>query len=127
MATEIEIGQAVFGNPTGDFGTPEYVDALVSALLEEIGRVYWNENQEEWTGYQDPKMKGVEARSYYWGDDEKEAALPNLKFDFSEQEIRWYKHPGRGQSSSLEWDEKQWREWFDEALKVIRSNEKPLY
>ena len=43
--------------------------------------------------------------------------LPN--FEFGEVEIRWYKHPGRGQSCNVKWDERQWRVWFDECMKAI--------
>ena len=123
MSKELELGQMIFGNPAGGFGTDEYTDALVKYLLSEIGRIYWNKNQDEWDYHDDPGLKGVEFRPYYWGDDNKEAEKPNLKFSHSPQEIRRYKHPGRGQSSSLKMDEKQWREWFEGALKVIRENE----
>lgn len=44
--------------------------------------------------------------------------LPNLKF--KEVRINWYKHMGRGMSVNVDWTEKQWRDWFDEAMKVIK-------
>jgi len=124
MSLEPEIGQAMFGNPTGDYGTEEWQDALVSALLSEISRVYWNRNQVEWRGLEDPGLEGVQVRPYYWGNDEEEQELPNLKFNFSQQEIRWYKYPGRGQSCLLEWEPQEWIEWFNKGLEVIRSNDK---
>ena len=127
MSREPELGQIVFGNPTGEYGTDDYVDALIDALLNEIERVYWNENQEEWNRADDPKMKGVDFRPYCWNEESEEAEKPNLKFDFSPQEIRWYKYPRRGQNCTIEWDEKEWREWFDEGMKVIRKNEKDLF
>ena len=127
MAREIEMGQAVFGNPTGDYGTPPFVDALVEGLLSEIDRVYWNVNHEQWNRHADPKIPGLEFRPYYWGDDETEADKPNLKFDFAEQEIRWYKHPGRGQSSSLEYTPAEWAEWYEQGLKIIGEADRDLY
>ena len=120
-----ELGQMAFGNPTGSHGTDDFIDALVDHLLAEIDRVYWNVYQREWDRSDDPKFSGVEFRPYYWGDDETEAEKPNLKFDFSPQEIRWYKHPGRGQSCSILWDAKQWREWVNMAVEVIRKSDKP--
>ncbi len=127
MSEQIELGQAVFGNPTGDYGTYEFADALIEALLSEIDRVYWNENQKQWDRGHDPELKGVEFRSYDWSENPATTYLPNLKFSHSPQEIRWYKHPGRGQSCSIQMSEKEWREWFDGALKVIRENEKDLF
>lgn len=123
MSSSPELGQIVFGNPTGDYGTTEWQDALVTALLNEIERVYWNKNQIEWQGYEDPELDGLEVRPYYWGDDEAKSELPNLKFGFSEQAIRWYKYPGRGQSCSVEFTPEQWIEWFERGLKEIRSND----
>ena len=78
MSQEPELGQIAFGNPTGDYGTEEWQDALLDYLLEEIDRIYWNNNQEEWNR-RDPEFSGVEFRPYYWGDNEKEASKPNFK------------------------------------------------
>ena len=127
MSDQPELGQIMFGNPTGAYGTEEWVDALVEALLYDIERVYWNQQQEQWNRYEDIKMEGVEFRPYYWGDNEEEAAKPNLKFDFSEQAIRWYKHPGRGQSSELKFTPEEWIEWFNKGMAVIRGNDKDLF
>lgn len=115
-----ELGQFVFGNPHGDFETPEWVDALIDKLLSEIERVCWNTQQVEWDRYGDPKLPGVIFRPYYWGDKAEEAEKPNLVFAFSPQEIRWYKHPGRGQSAAIEFSNSQWIEWFGKALDLIR-------
>jgi hypothetical protein len=81
----MELGQLAFGNPTGEYDMPTYATALVEFLKEEIERVYWNKNQEEWDGG-DPKIPGIQWNPYYWGDDEAEKEKPNLKFDFSKQE-----------------------------------------
>ena len=124
MSNNLELGQMAFGNPTGDYGTPEFVDALVDYLLNEIERVYWNKYQQEWNREDDPMLKGVIYNSYYWGDDEKEANKPNLAFQGLKQEIRCYKHFGRGQSSSLKYTEKSWRGWFDKAVGIINQNER---
>lgn len=126
MSKEPELGQMMFGNPTGNYGTKTYQDAFIYYLLDEIEKVYWNKYQVEWNRHYDPKFKGMEFRPYYWDEENPEAKKPNLKFDFSKQEIRWYKHPGRGQSCTLNWKAKMWTWWFNNALKVIRENDSEL-
>ena len=118
-----ELGQLAFGNPWGDFTCPPYVDALVRELLSEIRRVYWNKNQRDWSesGYPDPCIPGIEYRSYYWGDDEAEAAKPNFKH--GEIEVRWYKHPMRSSSLNVPPDPAVMIPWFDSALACIHAAE----
>lgn len=131
MSKEIELGQACFGNPTGDYGTEPFVDALVDGLLNEIERVFWNKNQAEWDRHEDPKIKGLEFKPYFWGNEEDpkdqiEMAKPNLKLVFSPQEVRWYKHPGRGQSCKLKWTAEEWKNWFEKGLEIINKSDKRL-
>lgn len=118
-----ELGQALFGNPTGSYALPEYVEALFFHILSEISRVYWNLNQESWSCRytSDPGIPGLTVRPYYWGEDEDESVKPN--FVFSDVEIRWYKYTGRGMSCSHELTEKEWVKWFDACIKVIRDYE----
>lgn len=119
MATEPEIGQMLFGAPTGDYGMPEYADALVHGLLSEIERVYWNLNQKEWDRYADPGLPGVEYHSYWWGDeDAPEAERPNLSFGDG-VEVRWYKYPGRGSTVNKKMSAADWCEWFTRAHALI--------
>ena len=110
-AYEPELGQAVFGAPTGAFECPAYVDAFLDYLLWRIGLVVWNRDQKEWDKYEDPKIEGLEYRPYCWDDTSPEAELPNLKW--GEAEIRWYKYPGRGMSVNKEWGPSEWVKWFD--------------
>ena len=123
MSKKPELGQMMFGNPTGKYGTEEWQDALIDYLLEEIKRVYWNRNQEELDNFDDCKLKGIKIKSYYWGNDKRIAKKPNLKFIGLEQEIYWYKYPVRGQSCSKKLTTKEWIKWFNQALKIIRDNE----
>lgn len=125
MSKEPELGQLCFGNPTGEYGTEEWHDALVDYLLEEITRVYWNINQKEWEMDFDPELEGVKFRHYWWGDeDDLKASLPNLKFKGMKQAIYWYKYPGRGQSCRVQYTPEEWIEWFNKSLKIIRKNDK---
>src|SRR3990167_8428012 len=96
-----EMGQAMFGNPTGRYELPEYAEAMLFHIFKEIERMYWNNNQAQWENYQDPGIPGIEVRPYYWGNEEdekdrKRMELPN--FQFERGQIRWYKYPGRGMS-----------------------------
>ena len=118
-----ELGQMIFGNPTGDYDCPDYVITLLEGLLGEIERVYWNRGQEAWERFHDPKIPGITFRPYYWGDDETEASLPNFVVEGVNAEIRWYKHPHRGVSATVNWDPDQWVVWFDVAMKLITEHE----
>lgn len=118
----MELGQIVFGNPVGKFETYNYQDALILSLISEMETVYWNKNQKEWDRYSDPGFVGITFRPYYWGDNEEEAAKPNLTVAFSEQEIRWYKHPGRSMTVTLDWTPEQWADWYEKSYQLIWSN-----
>lgn len=120
MASEPELGQMLFGAPTGEYGTSELGDACVKHVLAEIDRVFWNRNQKKWDRYEDPKIPGVTFRPYYWGDDEPEAALPNLTIDGSPVEIRWYKYPMRGGSVNLDLTPDAWQEWLNLSIRTIQ-------
>ena len=118
-----ELGQLIYGNPTGDYACPEWVNALVEEIISEIWRVYWNANQREWNKLDDPQIPGIEFRPYYWGDDPVEAGKPNLKH--GDIEVRWYKHPGRGQSLNVEPTPERMIGWFESALATIRKCDPP--
>ena len=120
------LGQIMHGNPPGNYETMNYQDALIESLLGNIDRVFWNRYQKEWDRHEDPKMVGVEFRPYFWGDDEMEASKPNLKFIFSEQEVRWYKHPGRGVTVTLDWTPELWVNWYESAYQLIDANDEKL-
>jgi hypothetical protein len=117
-----ELGQAVFGAPTGEHELPEYALALFRGVWREIARVFWNREQREFNGYgtEDPKLPGFTVRPYR-SDDTPEAELPN--FVFGDAELRWYKYPGRGMSANVDWKPDQWVAWFDAAMKAIRDYE----
>lgn len=100
----------------------DFIEALLVGLKNELEICYWNwnqeslENRENWELLEVPG--GFEYRRYYWGDEEDESGRPNLKF--GPVVVNWYKHLGRGMSINVDWNERQWREWFDEAMKAIR-------
>lgn len=114
----MELGQMCFGNPTGQHEMLPYQDALVRDVLREVERVFWNLNQRQFDLASGDTLPGLELRPYYWGTDEDKQALSNLKI--GEQEIRWYKHPMRGSTCTLEWGPEQWVRWFDFAMAFIQ-------
>ena len=115
-----EIGQALFGNPTEKYALPDYAEALLMALLDEIGRVYSNVYQVSWDQTEEPNIPGITFHPYWWGeDDDPGALLPNFAFDGVE--IRWYKYPGRGMSCNRNMISIEWTKWFSKCLAVIRA------
>lgn len=118
---DLELGQIAFGNPVGEYQSNDFIEALLENIFNEIERVYWNKNQVQWDQNNDPDIKGIEFKRYYWGDDEKEKSKPN--FTFKKVEIRWYKHPFRSATVNVSMTEKQWIQWFYDCLGVIRKSE----
>lgn len=135
MANEYtpELGQAIFGAPTGEYELPRYAEALFSAIWREIARVFWNREQREFDsrGNDDPKIPGFTVRPYCYDDESEEAKLPNFTFgdDFihGRVELRWYKYPGRGMSCNVEWNPDQWVAWFDEAMTALGDYDKARF
>ena len=121
-----EIGQSVFGCPTSEYSCPEFIEAGLKHLSNEIERVEWNITQKE---YDSPIYNNSEhyktdiftMDSYYWGDDESIEQIPNFKHgDF---EVRWYKYLGRGMSMNKEIDANKFFEIIDLCLKSVRDKE----
>lgn len=116
---DLELGQLVFGNPWGDYACPHWCDALVWEILREIERVFWKRHQRAWDMIEDPCIPGVEFRPYYWGDDEKQAAKPNLKH--GDIEVRWYKHPMRSSSLNVEARADMMIPWFESVITAVQT------
>jgi hypothetical protein len=113
-----ELGQVCYGTPWGRYEVPEFVTALVLYIKDEIRRVYWNNQQEEWNERDDPGIRHIEWHGYWWGDEKApEAGRPNLSaFDVK---IYWYKHPGRGMSCNVYWTPNEWAKWFELVMAAI--------
>lgn len=122
-----ELGQMCFGCPSSEFECPEFIEAGLRYLSDEIERIEWNIQQEE---YESPvanngaeyKTDIFEIRAYYWGEDKKLSMLPNFKYnDF---EVRWYKHLGRGMSMNKEIDANTYFKIIDKCLKNVRKKDR---
>lgn len=132
---EPELGQMVFGNPTGEHGVPCWAEDMVRGILLEVRRVYWNTHQEDWDyGYctVDPEIPGLVIRPYYWGDctcgaDVEDhphttacpVELPNL--ECAGLRLRWYKYFGRGMSCEAQWTPAEWAEWRNRAAAIVQA------
>ena len=118
---EPELGQLSFGCPWGATEAPEYVTALLEHILCAIEIAFSNREQREWGQFEDPGIDGITFRPYYWGEDAAEAALPNFVLNAQpEQEVRWYKWPGRGMSVTQDWTPERWVAWFDACCECVR-------
>ena len=118
-----ELGQALFGNPTGAYDTGNLGDACRLLVLRTIETAFWNHNQREWDWHEDPKVPGLTFRPYCWDEDSPEAALPNLQIDGDPVELRWYKRPGRGDTVNVDMTPAMWEAWVDKAMKLARDHQ----
>lgn len=138
----MEVGQIIHNNPVG-YSAQDFTAALVSAIRDELDRVYWNVNQKKWKGgprwdgwnhedaecSYDPLPPGIEWRGYYnWGGspedddwDQTEADKPN--FSFEGVEVRWYKHFGRSMNVNVVWPAEKWQRWFERCMQTIYAYE----
>jgi hypothetical protein len=120
---------------TNRYEVSDFVHALVAAIHSELALSYWNWHQKKLEDRDDWQLldvgDGFKYRRYCWGDcdcgaEEKgtkhlptcSPGLPNLEYDGVI--VNWYKYIGRGMSTNLDYDERQWRVWFDKAMATIR-------
>ena len=96
-----ELGQAVFGCPTSEYGCPdEWADLLyaLGELVKPLTDEEYPANPASNTGAHFTNDL-FEMHAYWWGDEEApEAYRPN--FRCGELEVRWYKYVGRGMSTN---------------------------
>lgn len=122
-----EMGQVLFGAPTGEFDPGALGEACVHAALTRIETCYWNNHQKQWDRHTDPQIPGLDFRPYWWGDDDAtERELPNLQLHGDPLEIRWYKYPMRGGSVNCDMSPAMWAAWLDKALQVVRQADSAL-
>jgi hypothetical protein len=113
-----EIGQAMFGQPTGEFEVPDWVQSMFDGIMREVDRVYWNTRQQEFSDSLSVDFGKVHFRPYSWDDDND--AGPNFWHDDNIQRIRWYKHPGRGMSAEVFYEVNAWIDWHDAVMAELR-------
>jgi hypothetical protein len=104
------------------YNTDAFIDGLILHVLYDLGRVYWNINQKSFDEYTPVDWKWLVYRPYYWGDDEKIMDLPNLEVGGAK--IFWYKHPGRGMYTDVDWNSDEWRRWINTVMNDLSEYEK---
>lgn len=116
---------------TCQFEANDFLLALLSFIAGEIDRVYGNVKQEPWEELDlGDAMPGIYWRAYRYedcdceGGHESDCIQGTPHFQFEDVEFDWYKYPGRGTSTNKDWNETEWREWFDRCLAHVRSFDK---
>lgn len=116
MIYQPELGQLIFGQPYREWGVSNIVDAALCRIRDELDRVMWNINQQEYdspfgnTGNQF-KCDTFEVHAYSWGDDEQP-----FNFKWRDVEISWYKYLGRGMSANQDIHPARASEMLDDCL-----------
>jgi len=82
----MELGNMFFGNSRGEFEFPDR-QLVESKEWKKLAKV-----DLEFDGFDNEVFT---IRPYYWGDDEKEEALPNFIYKPTGFEIKWYKYAFR--------------------------------
>jgi len=130
---EPELGQMMFSNTEWqEHEVPEFALAALEYLVGEIGRVYWNNNQEEFesptqnTGA-DYKTDKFKMRAYCWCDGERHKKGCPANFEWRDVKINWYKRLGRGTSSNTQLTPELTATMLEDCLESVRATEKELY
>lgn len=100
--------------------TPNYVQAAFSKIDEQLSRVMWNINQEE---YSSPfsntgerfKNDVFEVEAYSWDDEYNQ----EYNFKWNDYKVRWYKHCLRDPQSNREMTPDECAQMLDECLESI--------
>ena len=125
---EPELGQAIWGQSSQQYETPELLKAVLNAIRDELERVYWNNNQKE---IKDPfsntggkyENNTFRVEAYNWNDDEEQ----EYNFKWQDFKVSWYKHMGRGMSMNRKISPDELNEMLQHCLKSIQSEEKELF
>ena len=109
-----------------DLDCPEYIAAFLCYIEQELDRVMWNINQEDYPSpFRNTGNEFVcdtfEVHAYYWGDDENLINKPNFKW--KDIEISWYKHIGRDLTINKEITPRKAIKLLTECLAAIRDYE----
>jgi|GEM_PF-1772583 len=96
---QMELGNLLFGHSRGEYQIDrESCQKLFDAFLEEThcdGYGYAEKDDLYANERGGLSTDTFCIRPYYWGEDEKEAELPNFEYFKDKLEIRWYKYPVR--------------------------------
>lgn len=117
----MELGNLLFGNSRGEYHIEpreEYQDAFADFLFA---------NGFDGYGFKDGKREFENnkfiIRTYYWGEDEKIAALPNFVYKPTGLEISWYKYPMRDAYSNQDIDIESFKKMLQNCAESLSVND----
>lgn len=118
-----ELGQMMFGQPTQRFEVPRFVEPLLRGISDELCRVMFNKNQEEYNSPFDNtgasyRNEVFEVHAYSWADDEQP-----FNFKWGDLKISWYKYLGRGMSANQEISPDYAVRMFDACVASVRAQD----
>jgi hypothetical protein len=119
--------QAISRKPYQEYEASELLIAALNAIRKELGRVYWNNNQQE---IQDPfdntggeyKNDVFEVYAYSW---DEEAEQPyNFRWLGHNFDVSWYKYLGRITLTNRKIISDEINQMLEDCLSSIRKEEK---
>lgn len=104
---ELELGNMLWNTKNANqmYNCPRWVIALLADVEREIGRVYWNKNQKEWSSaFRNSGNEYLgncfEVHAYRWEEPE-DADEQQYNFRCDDIKISWYKHLFRNPTINL--------------------------
>ena len=109
-------------NTSFNYGVPNYIEAALSSIENELDRVMWNLYQTE---YESPfrntcnefHCDTFDVEAYDWD----EYTEQEYNFRWKDYKIRWYKYCGRGMNSNRHMSPEECAIMLDDCLQAIRS------
>lgn len=118
-----ELGQMAFGQPWKALAVPNYIEAALMMIRDEVARVEWNNQQRDFDPFGNTgekyKTSKFEVEAYSWGDDEQP-----YNFKWRDFEISWYKRMGRGMSMNRDMSPEECAMMLDECYQSVLDMEK---
>ena len=122
----MELGNLMFNqNKNQTYECPEFVISLLKGLEDELERIYWNNNQEEFespfrnTG-NNITIKEMKIQAYNWNEDKTD----EWNFKYKDLEISWYKYLGRDTTINIDPNTPNFAvkmvTYYNECIKLIR-------
>lgn len=121
---EPELGQAMFGQPSQEWGVPRIWEAALRAVGDELCRVMGNIHQAEYAspfGNTEVKFEcsAFTAEAYDWDEDREQP----FNFKWADVRISWYKYLGRGMSANRKLSADEASCMLDECLDYLLAYE----
>ena len=120
---DMELGNLIFGNSRGTYlvePREDYQNAFCEFLARNGFDMY---GHHEITNSCEFENNTFIIRTYYWGEDEEIAALPNFVYKPTGLEINWYKYPMRDAYSNHDVDIETFKKILDDCAKSLKEGD----